>query len=186
MSTRAHKIGARHETIRRARGPRVPPDVLRGRVAVFAGRGVCAVKEELQLFLRHVRLSDCIEWIGARTSGGYGKFWSQGKCVPAHRWSYRLLVGEIPKGLELDHLCRNRSCVNPLHLEPVTRTENVRRGVSGIVNAARKLAQTSCPSGHPYAGENLKIVGGYRRCRECANQHLREWRARKKREHVSA
>lgn len=81
----------------------------------------------------------CLEWIGGRTIAGYGMFASQparssGKKVMAHRWSYEHHVGPIPEGLDLDHLCRNRACVNPNHLEPVTRAENIIRAV-----AARKL-----------------------------------------------
>jgi hypothetical protein len=92
----------------------------------------------------------CWNWTGAVAPGGYGKFNVEKKkirkCFNAHRWSYEHFKGSIPNGLTLDHLCRNRRCVNPDHLEPVTIGENLLRGngVSGV--NARK---THCPKGHP-------------------------------------
>lgn len=75
-----------------------------------------------------VMANGCHEWIGAgRDSGVYGRFDVDGRLVQAHRWAYEHAVGPIPQGLELDHLCRNTKCVNPAHLEPVTRAENLRR-----------------------------------------------------------
>lgn len=81
----------------------------------------------------------CWVWVGAIQSKGYGSFWSNGRSTLAHRVSYRDLVGEIPDGETLDHLCRNLRCVNPDHLEPVTREENLRR---------KALAITHCRRGH--------------------------------------
>lgn len=85
--------------------------------------------------------SGCLEWMGSTNPGGYGSFAARptsvdSKRVMAHRWSYEHHVGPIPSGLDLDHLCRNRKCVNPAHLEPVTRSENVRRAVAA--NAQEK------------------------------------------------
>jgi hypothetical protein len=77
----------------------------------------------------------CWEWLGFRKNTGYGQFRHKGRTQPAHRFFYRLYVGEIPDGLHLDHLCRNRLCVNPEHLEPVTREENVRRGATARLTA---------------------------------------------------
>jgi hypothetical protein len=71
----------------------------------------------------------CWEWIGTCQSNGYGAFAVAGKTLRAHRWAYEHFVGPIPVGLTIDHLCRNRTCVNPEHMEPVTSAENTRRGV---------------------------------------------------------
>ena len=75
----------------------------------------------------------CWIWIGAIGTGGYGNFWvgpdRLSDRMRAHRFAYESMVGPIPEGLDLDHLCRNRACVNPAHLEPVTRRVNLRRGV---------------------------------------------------------
>jgi len=72
----------------------------------------------------------CWNWARALSEGGYGKHWVDGKTVVAHRWMYEETVGPIPEGLHLDHLCRNRPCINPQHLEPVTPTINKRRGAA--------------------------------------------------------
>jgi len=88
-----------------------------------------------------------------------------GKNKVAHRISYELLKGDIPEGLDLDHLCRNRGCVNPDHLEPVTRKENLLRGNTIPAKHARK---THCPQGHEYTKGNTFISkSGSRHCRKC-------------------
>lgn len=78
-------------------------------------------------FLSMSRAGDCWLWTGVKVKGGYGRFKGSGSKVLAHRWSYEYHVAEIPEGLELDHLCRRPSCVNPWHLEPVTPEVNQRR-----------------------------------------------------------
>lgn len=94
-----------------------------------------------------------------------------------HRATWEFLNGRpVPVGLELDHLCRNRWCINPTHLEPVTHAENVRRGECGIHQRSR----THCPSGHPYEGDNLIVRRGGRYCRICMNHANRVYRARVK------
>lgn len=107
----------------------------------------------------------CWEWLEAIAPDGYAHFWLDGKSRTAHRVTYELLVGQVPEGLVLDHLCRVRHCVNPKHLEPVTQRENVLRGVGN-------LPKSECPKGHPYSGDNLLIYNRpgsspRRECRMC-------------------
>ena len=110
-------------------------------------------------------MSGCWLWNGARTGSdrAYGQAWLNGRHL-AHRLVYRLLRGPIPDGLHLDHLCRNRCCVNPDHLDPVTGRENTIRGTGFI---ARNVARTHCPQGHALSGENLYLWHGHRHCRAC-------------------
>lgn len=117
--------------------------------------------------------SGCWPW-QAQIVSGYGRFRFNGRQQPAHRWAYLKFVGPIPKGLVLDHLCRNRSCVNPAHLEAVTPAENVARGL--------RRKKTHCPAGHPYDEANTRIgPTGHRFCRACVRRHRRgdytRWRA---------
>jgi len=110
----------------------------------------------------------CWLWGGATRSDGYGALWFNKKVMAAHRISHEFFCGEIPSGLEIDHLCRVRCCVNPDHLEPVTHSENIRRGLAPQAGRAFQLAKTHCPSGHPYDGDNLYIdPRGRRGCRSC-------------------
>jgi len=105
----------------------------------------------------------CWRWRGAASKGGYGSF-GRNPTWKAHRLAYTIFIGPIPKGLTLDHLCRNRTCVNPLHLEPVTQRENCLRGISPWARNARK---TKCNKGHALSGKNLHLEGKSRRCRAC-------------------
>jgi len=110
----------------------------------------------------------CWLWTANRTTPqGYGSFaLGHSKFVLAHRYAYAELVGPIPAGLTLDHLCRNPPCVNPAHLEPVTMRENTLRGTSP---AARNAVKTHCLRGHPFDTVNTLInVRGERQCRACA------------------
>jgi hypothetical protein len=122
------------------------------------------------------RTVTCWLWEGCKDRLGYGEVCYRGGNRKAHRRSYELLVGPVPDGLELDHLCRNPSCVNPAHLEPVTHAENVRRGISGSVNGARQAAKTHCKRGHPYSAENTRTHRGMRQCRTCKRLLERERR----------
>ena len=120
------------------------------------------------------REDGCWVWTGSRGRWGHGRVQRGGRnsVVLAHRVAYELLVGEIPKGLTLDHLCFNTSCVNPTHLEPVTNAENVRREM-------QRLRPTHCPKGHPYDEANTSLGvrpdGRIRRdCRTCARERMRQ------------
>lgn len=121
----------------------------------------------------------CWEWTGAKTSGGYGHFWVNPVRVVCHRYAYEQLVGQIPEGLQLDHLCRNRACVNPNHLEPVTQQVNILRGFS--IATSNRL-KTHCPKGHPYSAENTYIhpKNNGRICRTCARERTRANREKRK------
>lgn len=107
----------------------------------------------------------CWVWTGAKKPNGYGNFGISGRVVYAHRFAYEILVGVIPAGFEADHLCRNRACVNPEHLDSVTHKVNVLRGQSPTAMHAQA---THCPQGHPYDLLNTAIRrSGRRRCRAC-------------------
>ena len=134
--------------------------------------------------------SSCWLWTGARNQRWpYGRFWSRNRMHQAHRVSYEAVIGVIPPGLEIDHLCRNHLCVNPLHLEAVTHRVNVMRGVSPTASHARRLI---CHRGHD---EWRRCRNGQRRCAACQRirnceptqvekQRLRD--VRKKERHASA
>lgn len=116
-------------------------------------------------------VGDCWVWRLGRDRDGYGHFkvgsMTDGtrRMVRAHRWAYEHFVGKVPAGLQIDHLCRNRACVNPAHMEPVTQLENARRG-------ARATA-THCKRGHPFSGHNLVMKRGQRLCRACSYEAVR-------------
>ena len=108
--------------------------------------------------------SGCWLWAGAKQTRGYGSLTNgAGGTQLAHRWVYQSMVGAIPAGLTIDHLCMVKACVNPEHLEPVTAGENVRR--AGLVARARN---THCGKGHEFTAENTYIdPRGRRACRTC-------------------
>lgn len=106
----------------------------------------------------------CWPWTGALNAKGYGRRNHRGRLRLAHGVAFELSGREVPDGFTIDHLCRNRSCVNPGHLEAVPHRVNLLRGNTV---AARSAAATHCPSGHPYDVENTARRRGERICREC-------------------
>ena len=117
---------------------------------------------------RHIdKVGDCWLWNGCKTLGGYGIIRTDDRKFLVHRVYYEAVVGPIPQGLEIDHVCRNRACVRPLHLEPVTRLENIRRMIAAV--GSYQSRKTHCPKGHEYTEENTYRRPGlnYRTCRAC-------------------
>lgn len=130
-----------------------------------ANRYRTATLDKCAKFVQPEPNTGCWLWTGAIVRRGYGVVRRGGRTLKAHRYIYQLLRGPIPSGLEIDHLCRVTSCVNPDHLEPVTKAENLRRGNSLSAVNARKV---TCVRGHPFTDENTRIYpNGSRVCRTC-------------------
>ncbi len=106
---------------------------------------------------------DCWNWIATTSSNGYGRFRVNGSYVQAHRWAYENQVGPIPAGLQIDHLCRTRSCINPKHMEPVTPQVNTLRGIRS------RVRKTHCKRGHEFTENNTynRPDRPGRRCLKC-------------------
>lgn len=124
-------------------------------------------------------MSGCWIWTGALTPQGYGTFFKNmaARTVMAHRFAYEEARGAIPAGRHIDHLCRNRCCVNPDHLEAVTNKVNVLRGHGSPAENARKF---ECKRGHPFTHESTRInKDGSRQCRRCVVIRQRERRQAK-------
>ena len=112
----------------------------------------------------------CWLWTAGVSSSGYGQITISGRILQAHRVSYEMLVGDIGHGLQLDHLCRVRRCVNPTHLEQVTSRQNTLRGSGPAAVHAR---QTHCIYGHEFTKENTTVNKGKRSCRACKQRRNR-------------
>lgn len=122
-----------------------------------------------------VQPNGCWFWMGGRFDNGYGSFQIGGRSVSSHRWAFQQLIGPFPSGLESDHLCRARACVNPAHIEPVTHSENVLRCDH------HQRRKTHCPKGHPYDERNTHMrPSGGRRCRACSRIERREYREKRR------
>lgn len=125
----------------------------------------------------------CWNWKGTKNPDGYGLFRVDKIKVGSHRFSYELHKGKISKGFVIDHLCRNRSCVNPDHLEVVSNKENILRGISQSATNAKK---THCKHGHILSGDNLIIYfykgKKHRYCKICSREKVRRYQMRKIRE----
>lgn len=121
----------------------------------------------------------CWWWTGSKTGEGYGQLKLGKTTRVAHRVVYELLVNAVPDGLELDHLCRNRACVNPAHLEPVSHSVNVQR-------AEKPKSASHCKRGHPFDHENtINRADGRRMCRTCRRASGREHARRKRRKRAA-
>ena len=139
-----------------------------------------SLEDRFSAKLRINARTGCWDWIGATQPTGYGQLWNGVRPEQAHRIAFKLFTGAIPVGCEIDHLCRNRGCVNPAHLRAVPHKENMR--VSDTL-MGRNAAKTFCMRGHPLSGENLILnSSGARQCRECSNMRARRAKA-KRRQH---
>jgi hypothetical protein len=138
---------------------------------VRTGRPPTPVRERLLARVQIDERTGCWLWTGVLHSTGYGQIGvPRGAGLPymtrfVHRIAYETFVGQIPKGLTVDHLCSVRRCLNPEHLEPVTQAENNRRSA--------RLQKNVCANGHPYDGVDSR---GYRRCTICNRAKVRKWR----------
>jgi hypothetical protein len=136
-------------------------------------------EKQEQNFWKRVHKSDtgCWEWTGCKCHG-YGYVGMNGKNHRVHRIAYILTHGGIPDGLVPDHLCKNKACVNPAHLELVTIKENTMRGDGPTAQNAKK---THCPQGHEYTPENTHLTkDNFRQCKECSRRRAREYYYRRK------
>ncbi len=138
------------------------------------------MKPAIEKFLPKISVSEngCWNWLAGKDSDGYAKFGLNYKTIRGSRFIFEYYHGAICPDLTIDHLCRNRACVNPLHLEQVTNRENILRGTCFSAINARK---THCNKGHPLSGENLRIENdGGRRCKTCELDRKRHSRELKK------
>ena len=152
------------------------------------------IKSQLMEYVHIEPYSGCWIYSGAWSARGYGRKavrQSNGKTCNrlAHRISFELFRGEVPKGMALDHLCRTRCCVNPSHLEPVTSRENSIRGIGPQVNRLRLISITRCKFGHEYTPENTfvqKFKSGKtgRQCIKCRSDRGRIRYAREREERL--
>lgn len=130
------------------------------------------IEDELQRFIKYIDLdilTGCWIWTGSLNTYDYGKFWLNNKTVQSHTVSYNYWKGKIPKGLQLDHLCRNRQCCNPNHLELVTSLENTKRGRN------HNSEKTHCINGHEFTDKNTYIKNDRREYRKCSSTRCKDY-----------
>jgi hypothetical protein len=130
--------------------------------------------DDVNFWVRVQLVNGCWLWIGSQKPTGYGLARVDGRTRRVHQVLYQIMIGEIPEGLELDHTCRNPSCINPTHLEPVTHQVNMSRG--------RLASQTHCVNGHEYTPENTYIrpkTVASRDCRICRADRVRKFMLRR-------
>ena len=126
---------------------------------------------------------ECWEWRASRNDRGYANFWDSTRMVKGHRFAYEHMVADIPEGLTIDHLCRNRACVNPYHMEPVPQSVNSKRTPGALKSAGLKAyhaanPRTHCKWGHEFTEANTYHYDSRRFCRMCTNE--RGYRAKAK------
>ena len=153
--------------VRRLRHPKLAGAMCRTCAAKIATQAAAVVNttpppKRFMLQVAKDERTGCWEWTGTCQPNGYSAFFVDGRLLRGHRWSYEHFIGPIPDGLQIDHLCRNRRCVNPEHLEPVTARENTRRAM-----------RAACVNGHDFTPENVYMHSGKRYCRECRRNRNR-------------
>lgn len=132
-------------------------------------------------FWDRIEVGDCWLWTSTHTPSGYGVFRYQRRTHLVHRLIWETLVGAIPPGMHIDHLCRVRDCLNPDHLQPVTPAENNRRtvkGARGLESGRQQRARTHCKHGHEFNERNTYWYAGHRECRICRNDAAKRHKLR--------
>ncbi len=137
----------------------------------MSGKVTRSAADRFESFCMPEPNSGCTIWTGGISSNGYSHFWFNGHTKGAHVWAWVAANGPLPVGLQIDHLCRNRACVNARHLEAVTGRVNTLRGNTITALNSQK---TRCPQGHEYSGGNLILMKGRRVCRKCKNSRRRK------------